>query len=89
MLFNVNDTVRVKLTDYGRAMHRANHDGHNAGRARRGLPPIAYLRPKEDADGWSKWQLWELMREFGPHVGLGRDVPFATTIEIPDAAPGT
>lgn len=44
-------------------------------------PPI-YTPPKEDASGWSKWQLWSLMEAFGPHIHLGSENCFETTIEM-------
>ncbi|EKU98056.1 hypothetical protein Lepto7375DRAFT_7315 [Leptolyngbya sp. PCC 7375] len=25
----------------------------------------------QESDGWSKWQLWVLMNEFGPHMVMG------------------
>lgn len=83
MMFNINHEVRVRLTNVGRKAHRENHDnlykfmGEKANE-------FAYLPPKEDADGWSKWQLWELMREFGRCCGNGFPVPFETEIEIID-----
>lgn len=57
---NLNDKVRVKLTDHGRAVCQKHW----------GEPP------KEDADGWSTWQLWVLMQEFGQHMYLGCPSPF-------------
>ena len=76
--FNINDTVMVRLTDYGKAKHRESHEkfykqlGMN----------VEYMAPKEDEDGWSKWQLWDLMSEFGQHISLGGRVPFETTIRL-------
>ena len=76
--FNINDTVMVRLTEYGKAKHRESHEkfykqlGMN----------VEYTAPKEDEDGWSKWQLWDLMSEFGQHISLGGRVPFETTIRL-------
>lgn len=65
--FNINHYVRVKLTDHGRGL----------------LAQMQYAPPfTEDADGWSEWQLWELMRTFGPHVYMGGNLVFETVIEI-------
>lgn len=79
--FNINNIVRVKLTDYGRSVHAAdyvlfwasvNHPNHPA-----------YAAPKEDNNGWSEWQLWSLMQAFGKHINLGfGKVCFETTIEL-------
>lgn len=68
---NANEVVRVKLTDHGREVHRKNHEDFLAR-----LPPAAradchYRPPKTDDRGWSDFQLWTLMKEFGPHMALG------------------
>lgn len=75
--FNVNDTVRVRLTDTGRRVLRENHKRLFEGTFR---PPL-YESP-EEVDGWSTWVLWRLMQEFGHACGMGFDVPFEVTIEI-------
>jgi hypothetical protein len=54
----------------------------------RGRAIVAEERPHKrvDADGWSTWQLWDLMQCFGPHIVFGGPVPFETNIELlPDA----
>ena len=71
---NMNDTVYIKLNDMGRNILRRNHDS---------LATISpYREPREDADGYSKWQLWELFQEFGIEVGIGFEIPFDTNIRI-------
>lgn len=65
---NINDYVLVRLTDVGKEILRKK----------------GFSLPKEDADGWSKWQLWSLMNTFGEYTQLGKDVPFETEIEIPE-----
>jgi len=82
MKFNINDEVRIKLTDEGRERHRAQHDA-----LMNRIPASArfdYRPPVEDSEGWSKWQLWVVMETFGPHTHLGSRNCFDTTIEIPD-----
>lgn len=78
--FNINDRVRVRLTDHGRAVHRKQYDllvGHL--RNKDGFP---YIAPVEDADGWSEWQLWSLMNTFGPHIWMTGEMCFATGIQF-------
>lgn len=76
--FNVNDFVMVRLTDMGREILRKQHE-----ELLRRVPKLGeFNAPKEDADGWSRWQMWNLMETFGPHVSLGMHVPFETTIRI-------
>jgi hypothetical protein len=78
MDFSINNYVRIKLTDHGRAVHAADHvlwcARHNC--------KLTYQQPEEDADGWSRWQMWALMEAFGHHVGNGFTIPFETTIQI-------
>jgi hypothetical protein len=78
--FNLNDHVRVKLTDHGRKIHREQFRELNAR-----LPLAAnmqYTPPKEDAEGWSRWQLWELMSRFGEHIGMCQPNVFDLWIEF-------
>ena len=77
-LFNVNNYVRVQLNEVGRRILRENHEA-----LRRQVPTVfEYRPPEEDEDGWSKWQLWSLMSQFGPHIYLGCMLPFGGVIEI-------
>lgn len=69
--FNISENVWVRLTDRGR---QALKDRHNA-------------LPTEDADGWSKWQLWCLMEAFGDRVYLGCEMDFETVIRLAAAPP--
>jgi hypothetical protein len=73
--FNVNETVRVRLTDRGRDILRAYW-------AESTLPGREPYSPRISDDGWYDTQLWNVMHVFGPHVRLGFDVPFDTTIEL-------
>ena len=66
--FNLNEHVKVKLTDYGRKVHMEDHYNFWLDR---NLPVQKYIPPREDKDGWSSWQMWSLMESFGKYVGLG------------------
>lgn len=72
---NVNDTVWIKLTDDGRAYHRRWYDA-----LPHPMPP--YRGIEEDAQGWSKWQLWRLMHEFGGALYNGCKPPFESNIRL-------
>lgn len=73
---NLNETVRVKLTDRGLAIMRANHD-----ELRKRAPSLRPFRePEPDAEGRVAFQLWALFQEFGQHMAMGVPVPFETTI---------
>lgn len=77
---NLNDYVWVRLTPLGRDIHKSNHNELMAlipAKARRVYQPV-----EEDADGWSKWQLWELMLAFGWRMGNGAPAVMDTNIRI-------
>jgi hypothetical protein len=79
MKFNVNDEVRVKLTSFGRSIHRLQWEAREQS-VRELLG--AYEPPIEDSEGWSTWQLWELMHSFGAHCFNGCIIPFEMQIDI-------
>jgi len=80
---NMNDKVGVRLTPHGHTCLRNEHD-----RLFANLPsPPVYERPKEDGDGWSEFQLWDLMHRLGAHYYLGCQMPFETTIRLPPPPP--
>ena len=81
MKFNINNNALVQLTDRGRKLHREDHYSFWHA-ARPGVEAPEYRPPKEDENGWSRWQLWELMQAFGPHISVGSHPPIATEIVI-------
>ena len=81
MRFNINNYVKVKLTDYGRKAHRQWHDNLHS-HVTKEKRDLWYLAPEEDADGWSRWQMWYLMQRVGWACGMGGPIPFETQIEI-------
>ena len=82
MEFNINNNVKVKLTDFGRKILQDQHDElYN----RIQIKKPEFNPPKEDKDGWSNWQLWVLMERFGEYIHIGvSNAPFETTIIIDD-----
>lgn len=70
MKFNVNNYVKVKLTKRGKEIMKEE------GVMREYVP---------DKDGYTKWQLWELMGVFGNYVYNGCEIPFETEIEITES----
>jgi len=78
--FNVNRTVKVKLTEYGRECLRRNYDELSAGY--NGKLKWEFELPKEDAEGWSKWQMHSLMEQLGRYMRLGCACPFDPNIRI-------
>ena len=78
LLFNINETVEVKLTDTGKAeLLRQYKELKNT------FPKLGEYTPKkEDCNGWSKWQMHELMSRFGHLCNLGEKLPFETDIKF-------
>lgn len=78
MQININDYVKVKLTDRGREILKTQHEDL------RKQCPFLSEEPsyKTDEDGWSQFQMWDLMVKFGPYIFMGCDLPFETTVEF-------
>ena len=74
MKVNLNQMVRVRLTDHGREVHRQEY-------AKNGTLALYQPRPMDDR-GYSVFQLWELMQVFGPAIHLGAENSFDLDIEI-------
>lgn len=72
--FNLNDYVYVQLTESGINELRRQHRDDRI--------PHKFIPPKTDKDGWSKWQLHDLMERFGHLSNLGFTSPFNTTIRL-------
>lgn len=75
MKLNITDPVRIKILPAGEKLWDA---AYAYVRERTGLS----CKIKRDADGWTEMPLWQVMEIFGPGCGMGRGVPFETTIEI-------
>lgn len=80
LLFNINDYVSVKLTDKAKVWHKEAFLVWKAAICPKAT--LQYVPPEEDAQGWSKWQMWHLMEDFGPMVRICSEPPFATGIRI-------
>jgi hypothetical protein len=66
MLFNINDNVQVQLTERGSDIFGSH---------------LVSINPTT-LDGWTTFQMWDLMRIFGPHMHMGTITPFKTNIRI-------
>lgn len=78
MKFNVNEYVMVKLTEIGKAELRKQNDELRA--VVKSLRP--YSEPEEDDQGYTKYQLWDLMSTFGHLMVMGCEPPFETDIIV-------
>lgn len=81
--FNINDEIKVKLTDKGRAVYESYWTAVLA--SSNGLKPPS-LDKWTDEDGWISFQLWDAMTIFGPYCHNGGPNLFVNnTILIPNS----
>lgn len=78
MEFNVNNKVKVKVTEFGEQVLRKRHEEVN-----KHFLESSEFQLEKDGEGFTEFQLWELMSIFGEHLYNGAEVPFETTIKIP------
>ena len=71
MTINLNDWVKVKLTDLGKEIYYHRHDRLIEHIRNHGIEPtIKPSFPKEDAEGKTRFQLWDFMELYGEHIGM-------------------
>ena len=75
--FNVNDYVWVKLTPVGLKILERNFC-----ELRRAFPnlPKQFTPPPTDDEGYTKYQMWSLMNDFGNYMVMGGQSPFETDV---------
>lgn len=66
---NLNETIKVKLTDLGKEIYYHRVDEVNEWVGRQVLEPTM---PKVDSDGYTEFQLWAFINEYGEHIGVGK-----------------
>lgn len=71
---NLNSTIRFKLTDEGREIHKQVFTDFWEGR-NRPVAAVVYRPLKEDEEGYCKMQLWDFMSTFGEFIYLGCVLP--------------
>lgn len=65
---NLNEWVKVKLTDLGKEIYYHQYDELNKVYGREMLKPSF---PSEDEDGYTRFQLWKFIQLYGEHIGMG------------------
>ena len=80
MKFNINDNVKVKLSQAGFDILRGEHE-----KLRKAVPMLGEFKPPTvDDDGYTQFQLWNLMEVFGKYFYMSNsNYPFQMEIEIP------
>lgn len=73
---NFNDYVKVKLTEHGKNIMRKYHDELNeriTNSGGKGFGPYVCIT---DDEGYSHFQIWQLMQDLGPHMSIAKPEPF-------------
>lgn len=65
---NLNEWVKAKLTDLGKEIYYHQYDELNKTYGREMLKPRF---PKEDENGYTRFQLWKFIQLYGSHIGMG------------------
>jgi len=78
--FNINQTVKVRLTKYGKELHKKYWVDFWSSVGR--LHEFPYTPPREDENGYCEFQMWDLMEKFGAHCGVCKELAFETVILI-------
>lgn len=68
-IVNLNDTVKVKLTDVGKHIYYHQYDDLNQHVGRIICEPTF---PDVDAEGYTSFQLWDFIRLYGGYIGMAR-----------------
>lgn len=76
---NLNESVKVKLTDYAKDIYYHQYDEVNKLAGKQIIKP-SY--PKVDEDGYATFQLWGFMRLFGPYIMHYGGSAVASPLEI-------
>lgn len=64
---NLNEPIKVKLTDWGKEIYYHQYDRINQIVGREICKPKF---PKEDENGYTEFQLWCFMELYGEHMGM-------------------
>ena len=70
---NINNHIKVKLTDHGKDVYYHQFDEVNKAIRSRGGRPIAPSYPRVDINGYTEFQLWCFIELYGPHIGIGKE----------------
>ena len=68
---NLNETVKFKLTDYGKDIYYHRFDEINKSIIKYGGLPIEPDMPEVDSEGYTEMQLWCFVELYGKHIKIG------------------
>lgn len=64
---NLNESIKVKLTDWGKEIYYHQYDRINQIAGKEICKPQL---PKEDENGYTEFQLWCFIELYGEHIGM-------------------
>jgi hypothetical protein len=82
--FNFNQLVKVRLKQEGIDILRQQHDEFRSKYKGLRLSPFTI---NIDDEGYTSFQMWDLMQRFGEYMTLGFDTPFHLDVIICDGEP--
>lgn len=84
-MFNINDCVKVKLTDEGINILREQYNSMLKQLTSEQKKAMGSFKlPEVDEEGYTKFQFWDLMNHFGQYMYNGNiNPPFCMDIKIP------
>jgi hypothetical protein len=86
---NFNEYVKVKVTPYGEEILKKERASLNLEIIKRGGQGLGEYKLKKDEDGYTRFQLWDLMNRFGLYMNLGAEPPFESEMIFINANPIT
>lgn len=75
---NINEYVKVKLTDYGKEIFYHQYDNFNKTYGKEIIKP---RYPEVDSDGYTSFQLWDFMNIYGKYFDMGIHTDMQNVIE--------
>ena len=69
---NLNECVKVKLTDLGKDIYYHQFDEVNEMITRMGGKPPTPRMPEVDKNGYTSMQLWHFIQLYGEHIGMAK-----------------
>lgn len=68
-VINLNEWIKVKLTDHGKDIHRF----YGKQIAEKIKSVNVDIEPLVDENGYTEYQLWHFIELFGNHIGMGEE----------------
>lgn len=84
---NLNDKVKVKLTNYGVSILKEQHDDLNSFIKGTGGKGLGDFQLSLNEDGYYETQLWMLMSKFGHVMEMTNESPFELNVIIENGKP--